>query len=221
MVNPISACVHLDVQTTLRPYSLADREAPHGDEGFLESAMARYQLLPNEVVLLNDDAVTRRVITPCELMLTNLNLVVTGRGVFGSSKSFEVFPIRQIKTHNGQAQALLGSMRGAPALAVYFLHGEEQFRFANGGTSKIQAWAAKINEAVTGQPASVAPPQRPEGAFGMLAEQFKEAFGSFKVTPAPPAPVRVASKCGFCGAPIAGVRGQTAKCDYCDGVQQL
>lgn len=183
--------------------------------------MARYQLLHSEVVLLNDTSVFRRAFAPCELMLTNLNIIVTGRGVFGNSKSFDVLPIGKIKIHNGQAQALLSSMRGSPSLAIYFVHGEEQFRFATGGTRKIHAWAAKINEVATGQPATVDPPPPPDGAFGILADQLKEAFGSLKVTPMQPPPRRVAAKCGFCGAPIAGIGGQTAKCEYCDGVQEL
>lgn len=185
--------------------------------------MARYQLLPNEAVLLSEEGAFRGARSFCDLLLTNLNLVVTNRSTFGKPKLDDVFPLRQIKIHNGQAQAILVSKRNVSVLAVYFVHGEETFRFGVGDARKAGAWAAKINEAITGQPAVEQAPQATGvlGAIGSTVGALKDTLGIFKSTPAPPPPVRVAGKCGSCGAPIAGIRGQATKCEYCDSVQQV
>lgn len=189
--------------------------------------MTKYDLLPNEIVLLKDDAVYHGDEGSGELTLTNLNLVVTrnimGRGLFGkSSVGIQTFPVNQIKVYNGQAHARMNTTRRGDLLEVYFLHGEEQFRFYNGGKKKIQTWIGKINEAVTGQPAAEVSSSALPGA-DLVAGMLKDTLGAFrsKLGARPEVPVSVATKCVSCGAPVGGVRGQTVTCPYCLAAQQL
>jgi hypothetical protein len=190
--------------------------------------LAKYSLQPNEVVLLKDESVMHGGLLSAftdELMLTNLNLVLIKKGVFGNTKGILTFPINQVKVLNKQAQAVVGkSSNGMAVLDVYLLNGQEQFRFQRGGKKKIQTWIANINQAVTGQEI----PDTGRTAMALpgselVAGVLKDTYSVFraKLGPQAGAPVKVASKCGSCGAPIAGNRGDAITCEYCGSTQQL
>lgn len=189
----------------------------------------RYDLQPNEVVILKDENVAHggfRSAYTDELILTNLNLVLLKKGMFGNSKGVLTFPVNQIKVHNQQAQAVIGQARkkGWGVLEVYFLNGQETFSFQSGGKKKLNEWIVKINHAVTGQEASV------QQAWGMalpgaalVAGVMKDTLGVFKskLGSKSDAPVKVAVKCRACGAPVTGYQGQAITCEYCGSAQQL
>lgn len=189
---------------------------------------AKYNLQPHEMVLLKEESVMHGGLWSAytdELMLTNLNLVLTKKGLFGNLKSVLVFPVNQFKVYNQQVQAMVGkSANGSDVLEVYFLNGQEKFAFQTGGKKKINEWIAKLNEAVTGEEA---PPQPSSGmAFPgaeTVAGVLKDTLGVFrsKFSSQTTAPVKVANKCNGCGAPVAGFQGQMITCDYCDTAQQL
>ncbi|MFZ4841570.1 hypothetical protein [Mycetocola saprophilus] len=90
---------------------------------------AKYSLQPNEVVFLKDESVMHGGFWSAytdELMLTNLNLVLIKKGLFGNSKGITTFPVNQIKVYNQQAQAVIGkAMNGSDLLEVYFLNGRK------------------------------------------------------------------------------------------------
>ena len=191
--------------------------------------MATYGLQPNEVMLLKEVGVAHGGVLSVytdELILTNLNLVVVKKGMFGNSKGVQTFPVNQIKVHNQQAQAILGKApNGMEALDVYFLNGQEQFRFQSGGKRKINEWVAKINEAATGQKgsqvsggASFAIPgaEIVAGALKGTFDVFKDKFGAKSAAPA-----AAAGRCRACSAPMTGLQGQTVTCEYCGSAQQL
>lgn len=191
--------------------------------------MATYGLQPNEVMLLKEVGVAHGGLLSVytdELILTSLNLVLVKKGMFGNSKGVQTFPINQIKVHNQQAQAVLAKApNGMDALDVYFLNGQEQFRFQTGGKRKIIEWVAKINEAATGQKAarasagaSMAIPgaEMVAGALKGTFDVFKDKFGAKSA-----APVATAGKCRACSAPMTGLQGQTVTCEYCGSAQQL
>ena len=99
---------------------------------------ARYNLHPNEVVLLKDESVMHGGFLASytdELILTNLNLVLLKKGVFGNSKGVHTFPLNQVKVYNQLAQATIGKAPNhSDLLEVYFLNGQEKFSFQSGGT---------------------------------------------------------------------------------------
>jgi len=189
---------------------------------------AKYSLRPNEAVLLKDESVMHGGFLSAytnELMLTNLNLVLLKKGMFGNSKGVLTFPVNQIKVYNDQAQAVIGkATNGSDLLEVYFLNGQEKFAFQSGGKKKINEWISKINQVVTGveapaqQEAGMALPGA-ELVAGVLKDTlgvFKSKFGSKS-----DAPVRVAGKCRGCGAPVTGFQSQAITCEYCGSAQQL
>lgn len=98
---------------------------------------ARYNLQPHEVVLLKDESVMHGGFWSAytdELMLTNLNLVLIKKGMFGNSKGVLTFPVNQIKVHNQQAQAVIGkATNGSDLLEVYFLNGRRSLPFRQVG----------------------------------------------------------------------------------------
>jgi hypothetical protein len=187
--------------------------------------VSKYNLLPNEVVLVSDDAVVHGKGASGEVILTNLNLVVMNKGIFGNSNGFQLFPVNQIKIYNGQAQAQMSKARnGREVLVVHFGHGDEEFRFVRGGRQTIQTWIAKINEAVTGEPAvETEVASRALPGADRVAGVLKDTLGAFrsKRVATPEAPVSVTTKCISCGAPVNGRRGQAISCPYCDTAQQL
>lgn len=189
--------------------------------------MAKYRLQPNEVVLLKDDSVMHGGVLSSytdELTLTNLNLVLTKKGIFGNSKALLIFPLTQIKVHDQVAQASIGTNNGTAVLDVYFLDGEQRFNFQSGGKKKIQSWIVEINRAATGRdlPELVRSGMALPGSE-IVAGVLRDTFGVFKSKlGAPPAAiVSMAGKCTSCGAPIGGTRGQIITCNYCGSAQQL
>jgi hypothetical protein len=192
--------------------------------------MAKYNLLPNEAVLLREDGIFHGKGLSGELILTNVNLVIMKEGLFGGSKGSRIFPLNQIKVYNGRVQALSGKSGSVDVLQVYFLHGVEEFRFGAGSKKKVQAWIGKINEAVTGEPAPLDTSTSHSGAEAVVAivkdtlGAFKSAWGGKNAGPASAPtslPVPVATKCNSCGSSLSGMQGQSVTCSYCDVSQKL
>lgn len=191
---------------------------------------AQYNLQPNEMMILKTEGVMHGggfgSSFTNELILTNLNLVLLKKGMFGNSKGVLTFPVNQIKVHNQQAQVAVGKNRGLDALEVYFVNGHEYFNFGSGSKAKKKAseWVANINFVVTGQDAPVQPvSSRALPGAELVAGVLKDTFGVFKSKfgAGPEAPVMVAGKCRSCSAPMTGFQRQTVNCEYCGAAQQL
>lgn len=191
---------------------------------------AKYNLQPDEVVVLKEENVLHGGFWAAytdELILTNRNLVLLKKGVFGNPKGVLTFPVSQIKIYNDQAQAIIGkSSNGMDSLEIYFLYGQEEFRFQSGGKRKIHTWIAKINEVVTGKAAPDAGADVGMAIPGteLVAETLKDTINVFKSTfgaSPSPTPVVVAGKCVGCGAALSGAQGQAMSCDYCGTTQHL
>lgn len=193
--------------------------------------MAKYNLQPNEAVVLKADHVQRgdRLLSGStdELILTNLHLIWVGRGVFGNVKGIEYFPLALVKVFDGRAQALLSkASNGSSQLEVFFQNGEETFRFQSGGKGEIKRWIDAINGVVTGAGAVVEGTSTGRALPGTAAvaetlkdtfSQFRGAFGgTSKTSSAPPPPNKSSSRCTGCGAPLSGIAGSVATCEYCD-----
>lgn len=192
--------------------------------------MAGYNLQPGESFVHKHDRVLHGGLWANytdELILTSRNLVLLMRGAFGNNKGTQVFPLNQIKTFQGHAQAIVGKQqKGSPALDVYFENGTEQFGFE----SKKEAafWSQKIDEVITGTPAKMISPN--SSAADMVTEAMKDTVGVFKdafgfkskaEVAAAAAAVPVAGDCVSCGAPVSGTSGQVIICSYCDTPTQL
>lgn len=72
--------------------------------------MTKYILQTNESLIMKSERVLYGGVLSTytnELILTNMNIVLIIKGVFGNSKDIRQYPIDQIKIFNGQPQALL------------------------------------------------------------------------------------------------------------------
>jgi hypothetical protein len=162
-----------------------------------------------------------------ELILTNLNLVLIEKGVFGKVKSTQTFPVNQIKVFNGQAQAILGKQSsGAPKLDVYFLNGQENFGFES--KRDVIKWIKNINALVSGNEIDIdSTPSTAIPGAEMVAETLKGTVDAFKGTfgiksrKDKNTSENVVAKCNSCGATISGKTGQVVNCPYCGTVEQL
>lgn len=189
---------------------------------------AKYNLQPDEIVLLKEQKVTHggpfSAYTD-ELILTNQNLVLKENGLFGNSKGFRAFPLNQVKVHNNQAQALLGKAKnGSYVLEVYFLQGQETFGFQSGGKRKVLAWTTKINETVTGHVSPAADALNTGLAIpgaDYIAGTLKDTINVFKNKLGTKSATTVTGKCDGCGAGFSSFKGQVVTCDYCGNTKHL
>ncbi len=192
--------------------------------------MAKYNLQTNESVIMKQDGILHGGVMAGytdELILTNLHLVLISKGVFGNTKGIQTFPLNQIKVFDGQAQALLDRTGGGnPQLDVYFLNGEESFKFQS--KKEVLKWIANINKLVTGNEANANNSSSmaiPGAAY--VAETLKGTMDTFKQTfgikskNTNETDVKVVIKCNSCGASVSGKKGQTVRCQYCDSQHHL
>lgn len=197
--------------------------------------MAKYNVQPNEVVVLKAESVQTGdgflAVFTDDLVLTNLHLIRVSKGMFGNVKGIEYFPLARIKVFDNQAQAFLSkSGNGIAQLEVFFQDGEQVFKFRKGGKREIVKWVAAINRVVTGDgTAAGSSASKALPGTGAVAETLRDTFSQFKgvlgggaVDPkAHGQPARASSKCSSCGATISGFTGTVAKCQYCDSESKL
>jgi hypothetical protein len=183
-------------------------------------AKAEYKLLPNEAVIVKQERIMYGGAIAnftSELILTNINLVLISKGILGNAKNIQVFPIKQIKVFNNQAQVILSKTRGLwPQLEVYFINGNEKFGFES--KQEVVNWINKINQLVTGEAVemNVSTKEMLPG-FEMVTDMLGDTVGTFKnmlgIKPRQSnyqikeVVEKVAVKCCFCGASIQGKKG--------------
>lgn len=194
--------------------------------------MKKYNLQPNESLILKSERVLHggaMANFTDELMLTNLNLVLISKGIFGNVKNIHTYPVREIKVFNSEAQAKLGKHRNTwPQVEVYFLRGSEAFAFEK--KKEAIKWIESINKLVTGKSAVIDNDNSmsiPGTEF--IAETLKGTIDTFKgvlgISPMASKheieETKAAGKCIGCRAPITGCKGLTTTCKYCDTEQSL
>ena len=212
--------------------------------------MAKYQLMPNESMILQEVSVAHgSVMAICtdELLLTSLNLVCVHKGVFGNMKNVFTYPLSQIKRFKGKPQVMMGKLSNREeTLDVYLNGGEcESFYFQTKNKRTIKNWIEAIMSACgfdsstddSGDVDDGYDSDTLAGAFKEVGDQFKEVendfFDALGFKPrgktkksiaagvASAAGEKVSKKCMSCSAPIFGNKGQTVKCKYCDTEQTL
>lgn len=196
--------------------------------------MAKFDLQHNEVVILQAEGVAHGTGMLSnhtdELVLTNLHLIWINKGMLGNVKRTEYYPLSLIKVHDGRAQALASQDRGGlHQLEVYLQTSVEAFRFPSGGKKLAEKWSAAVNRAAAGDETTPSVPSRALPGAALVADTLRGTFDQFRTSfggaPAGPvavaAPSRSAVPCPSCGAPISGLSGSTAKCEYCDMESRL
>lgn len=190
--------------------------------------MAGLNLAPNEGIILQSSAVMSGSVWAAytdELILTNLNVILVKRGMFGNKKKEQKFPVSQIKKVNGKPQVMLGpnSLNGADQLHIAFMHGVEWFEFQSDSKEEITKWIKAIYELFNCTPDNL-PIDEDEEEMGTIGTTLKKGVDSIKNIfgiKSKNETVTVTStvknvKCSGCKAPLTGKPGQVVKCIYCD-----
>lgn len=166
-----------------------------------------------------------------ELILTDKNLVLIKKNIWGKRKNELVFPLTQVKDFQGRPQVFVSDRAGRKTLDVHFMDSSEHFAFAHKREAVL--WEKNLHEVLTGFPSDIS--STPDSALHLGAEKaadalkqtvdaFKNAFGmktESTITQATAAAGKVAGDCVSCGAPLAGYRGRRIVCDYCDTTNLL
>ncbi len=199
-----------------------------------------YVLMPNESIILKEAGIAHggmMALYTDELMLTNLKIICTNKGMLGNVKEIFEYPLNQIKMYNGKPQAMVNKLsNGMPRLEVYFINGKvESFGFQSFGEGKIRQWIDAIGKLIGGETVE----QASNYSSGSSVEHLKEAgrqvkkfgtdvlgalglgSGSQKNGTESHGPERVSKKCASCSAPLVGNKGQVVRCKYCDTEQIL
>ena len=191
--------------------------------------MAGLNLASNEGIILQSTSVMSGSVWAAytdELILTNLNVILIKRGMFGNKKNEQRFPISQIKKVNGKPQVMIGSnsLNGADQLHITFMHGVEWFEFQSDGKEEITKWIKAVYELLNYTPDNL-PTYGNEEELGVITSTLKKGVDSIKnifgikskneETSTVNSVVKNV-KCSVCKAPLTGKPGQVVKCIYCD-----
>lgn len=197
-------------------------------------AIAQYKLSSNESIIMKNEQVYRGN-TNGELILTDLKLVhIATKGAFKKTYITQEYPVNQIKVFNGKAQVLMGK---GGNIEVYFINGQETFRFWNDDTlfsdkkaeKEALNWVNAINQLINGEnigssqstKTAVVGAEMIAETLGGTVNAFKDALG-FKSKTLPTGSIeKTAKKCCSCGAPVSGNKSQVVRCSYCDTAQNL
>ncbi len=205
-----------------------------------------YMMMPNEAIILKEVGIAHGGVMASytdELMLTNLNIICTSKGVFGNIKKIYQYPLSQIKKYNGRPQVLSGNKsNGSSSLEVYFINGGvETFNFQWGNRRKIRQWIDAIDKLIGGgsvdQSAIIDADDYDDGGTvvgvikevgGQVKDVGAELLGSLGFRPRKKKESvyekngeNVSKRCASCSAPLVGRKGHTVKCKYCDTEQIL
>jgi hypothetical protein len=185
--------------------------------------MNQLNLQSDEVVIIRQDRVVHGGIMANhtdELILTNLNLILISKGIFGKVKNISRFQVDQIKVFNGNAQTILGKRsNGLPQLEVYFTNGQEYFGFES--KKVVKDWIKAINQLVLGQDFTIDRlDNKTIPGTEFIASSIKDTINTVKDVFGKK-PVKVIQECHSCGAPISGFQGQVVSCQYCCMNQQM
>ena len=207
---------------------------------------AKYDLLPNESVILQESSVAHggiMAIYTDDLILTNLNVICVSKGMFGNTKGVYKYSLNQLKKYNGKPQAVMGKLsNGTATLDLFFTDGtKESFNFQTGNKRRIYRWIEEITKVICGdsddvyvQRSNMIDPDSFAGAVVDATKQVREAgaeiLGSLGFKPGffkaatgsiQQGPEKTSKKCFSCSAPLVGYKGKTVKCKYCDTEQTL
>ena len=148
------------------------------------------------------------------LILTNKNLILVKKNLFGKVTDTLRFPLSAIRVADGKVQALLGRPDNVThSLDVYFTSGME--RFSMTWEDDIKEWIACITEAVTGQKVAREDPDAWLYETAAMAESLAGSIKKVKGALGIRSDEKVSSRCPGCGASLTGADGETVQCPYC------
>ena len=138
-----------------------------------------FKLSPEEAVILRigkigyGGGLLPSMFNSNELILTNQNLILLKKNMFGQTEETKYFPLKDIKTANGIPQVRKSNPEHmVHALDVYFNNGIESFRFE--WEKDIDEWVDNIIATVTGIPVKKKSDFEEMAEFVAFAESMTE-----------------------------------------------
>lgn len=161
------------------------------------------------------------------IVLTNLNLFFVKRGMWGSVKDIQTYPLRDIVIYDGAPQVCLteGFLEGG-TVKIGLRGGQCVVRSSS--RKDMKEFANQLNRALSGKSL---PKDRHayEGQFSQAAAMENVTQGVMsmfagdggrdapvpKLIRQPAQKAKVSGRCAACGAPLSGYQNETVCCSYC------
>ena len=180
-----------------------------------------FKLSPEEAVILRTGKIgygggfqLPSMFNSNELILTNKNLILLRKNMFGQTEDTLYFPLSKILMANGRPQVKKSNPSHMEyALDVYFETGMESFRFE--WESDIDEWVENIVSVVTGVPVQKKSDLEMMQDALAFAESMTDSVEKIQSVFGIKSTRQVSCKCPSCGASLSGTKGETIHCPYC------
>lgn len=107
--------------------------------------MRKYELKSNESIVYEGSGVDENLRKKVNIILTNLNLVLTGNGIRANSYDTKIIPVETIKEYNGDIQVKQNGLD----TEIFFENGEQLISFPS--KHDVRKFTDKIFEVYTGK----------------------------------------------------------------------
>lgn len=149
-----------------------------------------------------------------DLILTNKNVIWVKKNIAGFPKSFEKYPLSELKIYDGKPQVGIVSKFGDyPALTFSFRDYEQSFKLILTQKIKAKEIITRINKMITNTASDVVEEKAIPGT-AFVAETLKGTINTFKKSFGIKEK-EAACQCPSCAATIRGIVGQVIECPYC------
>ena len=128
-----------------------------------------------------------------DLVLTNQNLILVKKDMFGNVSDTVYFPLKDIKIVGGRPQVRKG----------------------NPWETDIDDWVRHIVSIITGEPVKEDSPEEMMAEIMSMAEAIEAPVEKMRNIFGIKSTTQVSCKCPSCGATLTGIKGETEKCPYC------
>ena len=198
--------------------------------------MNEYNLEPGEYVLTQASPVrfgnTSSNEKLKEVVLSNRNLILVysvKTGLFQSKSYVKRCPLSALLDAQGAPQVMATKFRNDYFLQAIFGTENITLYFPEAPKRLAQRWADNLANAATNNISEIRESSDLADEVGAVVDEAKEIFGSIfgvkgrsrqakQRTMGNP---QITTKCRGCHAPLAGRKGETATCAYCDTKQTL
>ena len=164
-----------------------------------------FKLSPEEAVILRTGKIgyggglqLPSMFNSNELILTNKNLILLKKNMFGQTEDTLYFPLSKILMANGKPQVRKSNPSHMEyALDVYFETGMESFRFEWERPVQKKSDLEMMQDALAFAESMTDSVEKIQSVFGIKSTR------------------QVSCKCPSCGASLSGTKGETIQCPYC------
>ena len=150
---------------------------------------------------------------PQDIAITNKNIIILVKGLFGGVKEIRKYPISSVKQFDGKAALRFDEkiLEGG-TLTISLTNCEMRFSFSQENKKYGRDIANTINKLVTGSEENIVQSAVP--GMDIIADTLKGTLDVFKKSFSTPAGKK-SIVCPGCNADIVGTVGSVISCQYC------